>query len=68
MADMNKVAESYGKQFSLDYIVSLNQSRAQRRAEPPRITMYIAKNRNGPRAEHIDCTINYNTMLVKEEL
>ena len=68
MADMNKVAESYGKQFSLDYIVSLNQSRAQRRAEPPRLTMYIAKNRNGPRAEQIDCIINYNTMLVREEL
>jgi replicative DNA helicase len=66
MADMNKVAESYGKQFSLDYIVSLNQTRDQRRMEPPRITMYIAKNRNGPRAEQIECEINYNTMFVKE--
>lgn len=68
MADMNKVAESYGKQFSLDYIISLNQTRGQRRMNPPRITMYIAKNRNGPRAEQIECEINYDNMYVKELL
>ena len=69
LADLNKAAESFGKQFALDYVVSLNQSRSQRRAEPyPQLTMYIAKNRNGPRAERIDCTINYNTMLVREAI
>jgi len=69
LADLNKAAESFGKQFALDYVVSLNQSTSQRRAEPyPQITMYIAKNRNGPRAEQIQCVINYNTMLVREDL
>jgi len=68
LADMNKVAESFGKQFALDYVISLNQSKSQRCAEPPRITMYIAKNRNGPRAERVECTINYNTMVVREEI
>jgi len=68
VADLNKAAESFGKQFALDYVVSLNQNRTQRRAEPPRITMYIAKNRNGPRAERIDCVINYNTMVVREDI
>jgi replicative DNA helicase len=67
LADLNKAAESFGKQFALDYVISLNQSRAQRRAEPfPQITMYIAKNRNGPRSEQINCTIDYNTMVVEE--
>jgi replicative DNA helicase len=68
LADLDKAAESYAKQFSLDYIVSLNQTTSQRKATPPRLTMFIAKNRNGPKHVSIDCTINYNSMLVREVL
>lgn len=68
VVDLTKAAESFGKQFPLDYIVSLNQSRADRLATPPRLRMFIAKNRNGPKHEMINCTIDYNTMVVKEAL
>jgi hypothetical protein len=67
VADMGKAAESFGKQFSLDYVVSLNQTRNERSATPPRMRMYIAKNRNGPKNEIIDCTITYETMVVREQ-
>ncbi len=66
MIDLDKAAESFAKQFSLDYVVSLNQTSAQLKAVPPRITMYIAKNRNGPKHRSVECSINYNTMLVRE--
>jgi replicative DNA helicase len=68
LVDMTKAAESFGKQFSLDYVVSLNQSQEERRMSPPRISMFIAKNRNGPKHETITCEINYDTMVVKELL
>lgn len=67
VADLNKAAESFAKQFSLDYVVSLNQSRSERKATPPRMRMYIAKNRNGPKNEVVDCTIEYETMVVREQ-
>jgi replicative DNA helicase len=67
VADMSKAAESFGKQFSLDYVISLNQTRNERSATPPRMRMYIAKNRNGPKNEIIDCTITYETMVVREQ-
>jgi replicative DNA helicase len=66
--DLTKAAESYGKQFSLDYIIGLQQSQEERRMSPPRISMFIAKNRNGPKHETISCEINYDTMIVKELL
>jgi len=66
-ADLSKAAESFAKQFSLDYVVSLNQNDSQRKATPPRLSMFIAKNRNGPKHQTVDCVINYNTMHVKEE-
>lgn len=66
VTEINQAAESFGKQFALDYVVSLNQSRDERNADPPRMRMYIAKNRNGPRNEVIDCTIRYETMVVRE--
>lgn len=66
VADLSKAAESFAKQFSMDYVVSLNQSRSERKAVPPRMRMYIAKNRNGPKNETVDCTIEYSTMVVRE--
>lgn len=66
--DLNKSAESYGKNMPLDYVVSLNQSDRERQSIPPRLRLYIAKNRNGPKHDTIECTINYNNMQVKESL
>lgn len=65
-ADLNKAAESFAKQFALDYVVSLNQTKSQRSAVPPRMTMFIAKNRNGPKHETVETTITYETMVVRE--
>lgn len=66
LIDLNKAAESFGKQFSLDYIISLNQAMDERRADPPQLRFFIAKNRNGPKHETITCEINYKTMVVSE--
>jgi replicative DNA helicase len=66
LIDLNKSSESFGKQFALDYIISLNQSMDERTQDPPQIRMFIAKNRNGPKHETITCDINYKTMLVTE--
>lgn len=66
LADLSKAAESFAKQFSLDYVVSLNQSKSERQMTPPRMRMYVAKNRNGPKNETIDCSITYETMVVRE--
>lgn len=65
-ADLKQSAESYGKNFSLDYVVSLNQTIAERAANPPRLRMFIAKNRNGEKKVTINCEINYSNMTVKE--
>jgi replicative DNA helicase len=64
--DLSKAAESYGKQFALDYVISLNQSLEDKLESPPRIRFYVAKNRNGPKNEMVTCEINYDTMIVKE--
>lgn len=64
--DLSKTAESYGKQFALDYVISLNQSLEDKLEKPPRIRFYVAKNRNGPKNEMVTCEINYDTMVVKE--
>lgn len=69
LADLNKAAESFAKQFSLDYVVSLNQSDSDRKATPhPRIRFFIAKNRNGPKHKQIECEIEYDKMQVRELL
>jgi replicative DNA helicase len=66
VADLTKAAESFGKQFALDYVISLNQTQQERTANPPRMRMFIAKNRNGPKHEVINCEIQYDTMTVRE--
>ncbi|MDB4490169.1 hypothetical protein N9045_01495 [bacterium] len=69
MADLDQVAESFAKQFSLDYVVSLNQNDTDRKALPhPRINFFIAKNRNGPKHKRIECEIEYDKMQVRELL
>lgn len=66
LVDLNKTAESFGKQFALDYVVSLNQSIDERNQDPAQLRFFIAKNRNGPKHQTITCEINYNTMTVRE--
>jgi replicative DNA helicase len=66
VANLNSVAESYAKQFSMDYIVSINQSDSERSANPARFRFFIAKNRNGPKHQTITCEVNYSTMKVKQ--
>jgi len=66
--DLTKSAESFGKIFPLDYVIGLQQSDSDRAHDPPRIQMFIAKNRNGPKHEIITCEIHYNTMVVRELL
>jgi replicative DNA helicase len=66
MIDLTKAAESYAKQFSLDYVISLNQTDAQRTSIPATMNMFVAKNRNGPRNEMITCEVIYNQMFVRE--
>ena len=66
VADLNVAAESFAKQFSLDYVISLNQSKGERRATPPRIRLFIAKNRNGPKHVTVECSIEYDKMQVRE--
>lgn len=66
LIDLNKVSESFGKQFPLDYIISLNQGIDERKSDPAQLRFFIAKNRNGPKHETITCEINYKTMVVNE--
>ncbi len=66
LADLSKASESFAKQFSLDYVVSLNQSRSERSAVPPRMRMFVTKNRNGPKNVIVQCSVTYETMLVRE--
>jgi len=63
---LKDTAESYAKQFSMDYIISINQTAEEREASPPRFRFVIAKNRNGPKGKTITCEVNYNTMKVRE--
>lgn len=66
VAGLDRVADSYAKQFSMDYIINIAQSAAERAMVPAIFRMTVNKNRNGPRDGTIACEINYNTMLAKE--
>ena len=75
--DLNKTAESYGKNMPLSYVVTINQTRAEydsgkeHDAEDAPVTrararLYIAKNRNGPKFKEIETYINYEKMKMTE--
>ncbi len=66
--ELNQAAESYGKMMPVDYVISLNQTREQRTADMPVVDMFIAKNREGPKSQTIQCSINYETMKVLEHM
>jgi len=63
---LKDAAESYAKQFSMDYIITINQTPEERESSPPRFRFFIAKNRNGPKHKTVTCEINYTTMKVRE--
>jgi hypothetical protein len=64
--ELNKMAESYGKSMPPDYVISLNQSKAEYENEPPQIRMFVAKNREGQKFVTINCNVHYGYMKVRE--
>jgi len=68
LIDLSHAADSFGKNFSLDYVISLNQSERERAMKPAQIRFSVIKNRQGPKGDLITCEINYDTMMVKELL
>lgn len=66
--DLTKAAESFGKTMPVDYVVSLSQSREQYLHNPPVVTMFIAKNREGPKFQAVTATVNYDIMKVEEQV
>ena len=76
MIDLNKTAESYGKNMPLSYVVSINQTRQQYGSKKEEIQgdttslldLYIAKNRNGPKFIKISTTIDYEIMKMMEQM
>lgn len=67
-ADLNKMAESYGKAMPPDYVISLNQSQEEYEADPPIIRMYAAKNRFGKKFVQVHCSAFYSTMKITEQI
>jgi replicative DNA helicase len=57
-------AESFGKSMPMNYIISINQSKAQYEASPPIAELYIAKNRNGPAGKSITVRIDYRSFKI----
>jgi replicative DNA helicase len=68
LVDLDQVAESFGKAMPSDYVISLNQSRAQYTRDDPQIELFVAKNRNGPKFTTVTVDISYNLMKFREVL
>ena len=62
--DIDKMAESYGKAMTADYIVSMNQEPHEK--EAGQLRLFIAKNRLGECKETVIVNINYDTFKIKE--
>jgi len=77
--ELNKVAESYGKTFAVDYLVTINQNKQEydegkenpENQDSPithaKYRFYIAKNRNGAKFKLVGARVNYETMKVIEQ-
>lgn len=69
---LDKMAESFGKSMPVDYVISLNQTEAEYNAarlnpgHPATIRFWIAKNRNGAKAQSITTNVWYDRMQIKE--
>jgi replicative DNA helicase len=58
------IAESFGKVFASDLLMSVNQTPEERSVG--KCSLYIDKNRNGPCGLRIPMVINYDTMSILE--
>jgi hypothetical protein len=72
--DINKVAESYGKTFAVDYLVTINQNKSEYeegKKDGNNVNavcrFWIAKNRGGEKFVMIYGRINYMTMKITED-
>mgnify|MGYP000626703709 CR=1 FL=1 len=63
---MEDMAESFGKNMPLSYVVTLNQTDEEYSMTPPQLRMYIAKNREGPKNVTITCQLDYTMMKLRE--
>lgn len=64
--DVDKSAESFGKNMPVDYVISMNQTEAEYRQDRPELRLWVAKNRNGPRFVAIHTHVDYNKMKIVE--
>lgn len=62
--DLDKSAESYGKNMPVDYVISVNQTRDEYANGTARF--FVAKNRNGPKYISITAHIDYKSMTAFE--
>jgi replicative DNA helicase len=58
------IAESFGKVFTSDLLMTINQTPEERTTG--RCVLYVAKNRNGACGINIPMAINYDTMSILE--
>jgi intein/homing endonuclease len=72
--DINKVAESYGKTFSVDYLVTINQNKSEYEEGKKDgfnvnavCRFWVAKNRSGEKFVMVYGRINYMTMKITED-
>lgn len=69
---LEKLSNSYDKAMPMDYIVSINQTKAEKTnvggvEEIGKFRFYIEKNRHGPNNKWIHALVNYSTMKVVEQ-
>jgi len=64
--DLDKSAESFGKNMPVDYVISMNQTEAEYNQPRPEIRLWVAKNRNGPKFVAVHTYVDYKTMQITE--
>ena len=62
--DVDKSAESFGKNMPVDYVISMNQTEAEYTSGA--IRLWVAKNRNGPKFTAVHTRVNYQNMRILE--
>lgn len=64
--DLDKSAESYGKNMASDYVISINQTEEEYKNKPAQARLWIAKNRNGQKFVSVTSNIWYDKMIMTE--
>lgn len=64
--DVDKSAESFGKNMPVDYVISMNQTEGEYRQDRPELRLWVAKNRNGPKFMAVHTHVDYRTMRISE--